>query len=54
MQNYKDLDGNVHVLEDLSLERLLPIGCEKITQAEADEILAQFVRAQVTDISNNK
>lgn len=40
MQNYKDMSGNIHFLsiEDIENvgESLLPVGCEKITQQEAD------------------
>lgn len=39
MANYKDLENNTHWLDDEKFEYLLPHGCVKITQEEADEIL---------------
>jgi hypothetical protein len=42
MQNYKDTNGNVHSLSDEDIikggESLLPAGCVKITQKQADAI----------------
>lgn len=36
MQNYKDTDGKVHVLDDEAFEHLLPEGCVRITDEEAN------------------
>lgn len=36
MQNYKDINNKVHVLEHVKYSNLLPSGCVPITQAEAD------------------
>ena len=38
MQNYKDLSGGVHVLDDAAFYDLLPAGCVEITQAQADAL----------------
>lgn len=38
MQNYKDLNGKLHVIDSELFEKLLPTGCVKITQSEADVI----------------
>ena len=40
MQNYKDLNGNIHVLDSTEYEYLLPSGCIAITQEEADALSA--------------
>jgi len=40
MQNYKDKNGGVHALDSDEFEYLLPLGCVKISQAEADVLLA--------------
>jgi hypothetical protein len=43
MQNYKDANGNVHVLSAIDIVNggisYLPAGCVEITQAEADALL---------------
>lgn len=55
-QNYKTPNGAVHQLEDTSFEHLLPPGCVKITQAQADAILhpaptfEQVVIAKVAEL----
>lgn len=36
MQNYKDLNNKIHAIDADKFEYLLPQGCVKITQAEAD------------------
>jgi hypothetical protein len=36
MQNYKDINNKVHVIDSDNFEYLLPKGCVKITQEEAD------------------
>lgn len=38
--NYKDLNNNLHFLEDESFKHLLPLGCVKITEGEANSIKA--------------
>lgn len=38
MQNYKDTNNKIHVLDSEEHEYLLPQGCVKITQEEADAI----------------
>lgn len=40
MQNYKDTNNKVHVLDDVAFEHLLPAGCVRVTQEEADELSA--------------
>ena len=40
MQNYKDPQGNVHVLDDVEFEHLLPAGCVAITEEEAQQLQA--------------
>jgi hypothetical protein len=44
MQNYKDSDNNVHVLESEKFKHLLPVGSVKITQAQADVLSAPPVK----------
>jgi len=38
MAHYKDLNNNIHFLDDEKFEHLLPIGCIKITDEEAKQI----------------
>ena len=38
MQNYKDTNNQIHVLDSTEFEHLLPTGCIKITKSEADVI----------------
>lgn len=38
MQNYKNTNNQIHVLDSTEFEHLLPAGCVKITQAQADAI----------------
>jgi len=38
-QNYKDPQNKIHVLDDVAFEYLLPAGCVRITQVEADAII---------------
>lgn len=40
MQNYKDTNNQIHALDSTEFENLLPAGCVKITQAEAEAIRA--------------
>lgn len=48
MQNYKDLQGKLHVLDSEEFEYLLPIGCEKITDEEAYQLSnPQLTLAQI-------
>ena len=36
--NYKDLENNLHFLDNTEFEHLLPVGCVQITDDEADSI----------------
>lgn len=40
MQNYKDIQNKVHVLDSIEYEYLLPVDCIAITQEEADALNA--------------
>ena len=40
MPHYKDSNNELHFLDSSEFEYLLPIGCVKITQVEADAIIA--------------
>lgn len=40
MQNYKDQSGKLYALDSTEFEYLLPPGCVRITQEEADAINA--------------
>lgn len=47
MAHYKDSENKLHFLEDDSLGYILPLGCVKITDAEADALReAQRVAAE--------
>ena len=43
MQNYKDTNNQIHVLDSTKFQHLLPDGCIAITQAEADVIQAAAI-----------
>jgi hypothetical protein len=36
--NYKDLENNLHFLDNTEFEHLLPVGCVQIADEEADSI----------------
>ena len=38
MQTYKDTNNQLHVLDSVDFEHLLPVGCVAITAVEADAI----------------
>lgn len=38
MPYYKEIGGNIHVLDNTEFAHLLPAGCVEITEAEADEL----------------
>ena len=46
MQNYKDTNNQIHFLDSTEFEHLLPEGCVKITQAEAEAIVAAVEAAK--------
>ena len=42
MQNYKDLNNQIHVLDSVEFEHLLPVDCVAITDEEAQAIQAEI------------
>lgn len=36
--NYKDLENNLHFLDSIEFEHLLPVGCVQITDKEAEAL----------------
>lgn len=47
MQNYKDTNNKIYVLDDTTFEYLLPSGCIKITQEEADSFVPKLNKTQL-------
>lgn len=43
---FKDTNNQIHVLDSTEFEHLLPAGCVKITQAEAEAIVAAVEAAK--------
>lgn len=41
MQNYKDQSGQIHFLESAEFEHILPVGCVRITDEEAQALVPQ-------------
>ena len=50
MPHYQDLDNKVHFLESEASEKILPVGCRKITDTEAAGIIQEQVDAQPVKI----
>lgn len=38
MPHYKDTENNLHFIDDAAFEQMLPAGCVRITDAEADAL----------------
>lgn len=49
MQNYKDLNNKVHVLDDVAFTHLLPAGCVPITDEEAASLAPKPIPLPAAD-----